>query len=103
MSHTIGRSLDVRLHAPVPEVVVVRVDGPVDAISAPLLAERVGQQYCRALHVITLHVIVDLAGATLLDVDGVAVLRDLLAPASHPGVHLYATAEHDAVCGPLQA
>jgi hypothetical protein len=44
--------LDLWVHAPVPEVVIARVSGTVDRHTAPLLAQRVGQQLTRAPHVV---------------------------------------------------
>jgi anti-anti-sigma factor len=45
-------TLDVRLHVPIPDVVVVRVSGAVDEVTGPALARRVGQQLGRAPHVV---------------------------------------------------
>jgi anti-anti-sigma factor len=44
--------LDVRLHVPIPDVVVVRVSGSVDEVTSLELARRVGQQLGRAPHVV---------------------------------------------------
>jgi anti-anti-sigma factor len=88
--------LDVRLHAPMPEAVVVRVAGALDASAAPVLAERVGQQYRRARHVV-----LDLDGVTFLGAGGLRVLRDLLRRAARGGVRLHLAADHRAVCRPL--
>ena len=88
--------VDVRLHAPVPDVVVVRVAGTVDATAAPVLAERVGQQYHRACHVV-----LDLTDVTFLGASGLRVLRDLLRGAARVGVRLHLAADHRAVCRPL--
>ncbi|WP_433287051.1 STAS domain-containing protein [Pseudonocardia sp. CA-142604] len=44
--------LDVRLHVPIPDVVVVRVSGSVDEATSLELARRVGQQLGRAPHVV---------------------------------------------------
>jgi anti-anti-sigma factor len=88
--------LDVRLHAPVPDVVVVRVVGALDGPSVSLLSERVGQQYRRARHVV-----IDLGDVTFLGASGLGVLRDLLRRASRAGVRLYMAADHRAVCRPL--
>lgn len=43
---------DVRLHVPIPDVVVVRVSGSVDEATGLELARRVGQQLGRAPHVV---------------------------------------------------
>jgi anti-anti-sigma factor len=88
--------LDVRLHAPVPDVVVVRVVGALDGTSVSLLSERVAQQYRRARHVV-----VDLGDVTFLGASGLSVLRDLHRRACQAGVRLYLAAEHRAVCRPL--
>ncbi|OZM83256.1 anti-sigma factor antagonist [Pseudonocardia sp. MH-G8] len=89
--------VDVRLHAPVPDVVVVRVAGALDAAAAPVLAERVGQQYRRACHVV-----LDLTDVTYLGANGLRVLRELLRRAARVGVRVHLTADHRAVCRPLQ-
>lgn len=89
-------SLDIRLHAPASEVVVVRVAGAVEARSAPLLAERVGQQLFRAPHVV-----VDLGDVTSLGVSGLRILSDLSRRAARMGVCLYLAADHPAVCRAL--
>ena len=44
--------LDVRLHAPTTDTVIVWVAGPIRRADAPLLTLRVRQQFKRALHVI---------------------------------------------------
>jgi anti-anti-sigma factor len=88
--------VDLRLHAPVPDVVVVRVAGALDATAAPVLAERVGQQYHRACHVV-----LDLTDVTFLGASGLRVLRELLRRAARVGVRLHLAADHHAVCRPL--
>ncbi|TQM10029.1 STAS domain-containing protein [Pseudonocardia kunmingensis] len=88
--------VDVRLHAPVPDVVVVRVGGAIDAAAAAVLAERVGQQYRRACHVV-----LDLTDVTHLGAGGLRVLRELLRRAALVGVRLHLAADHRAVCRPL--
>jgi anti-anti-sigma factor len=92
----VAEPVDVRLHAPVPDVVVVRVAGAIDATAVPVLAERVGQQYRRACHVI-----LDLTDVTYLGASGLRVLRELLRRAARVGVRLHLTADHRAVCRPL--
>lgn len=57
--------LDLRVHAPVPEVVIARVSGTVDPHTAPLAAQRVGQQLTRAPHMV-----VGLGEITVLDPHG---------------------------------
>ncbi len=64
--------LDVRLHKPRPDVVIVRVIGTVDRFGAALLAQRVGAQLNRAGHVV-----IDLGGVSVLGPRGLAVLRTL--------------------------
>lgn len=93
----VSEPVDVRLHAPVPDVVVVRVAGALDAAAAPVLAERVGQQYRRACHVV-----LDLTDVTYLGANGLRVLRELLRRAARVGVRVHLTADHRAVCRPLQ-
>jgi anti-sigma B factor antagonist len=88
--------LDVRLYAPCREVVVVRVSGSVDARSAGLLDERVGQQLSRSPHVV-----VDLSDVSYLGSHAVDVLRRLHERACAAGSRLHLTAEHDAVRRPL--
>ena len=88
--------LDVRLYAPCHEVVVVRVSGSVDAGSAGLLDERVGQQLSRSPHVV-----VDLSDVSYLGSHAVDVLRRLQERACAAGSRLHLTAEHDAVRRPL--
>jgi anti-sigma B factor antagonist len=82
--------LDLRVHAPVPEVVIV--SGAVDTHTAPLLAARVGPQLHPAPHVV-----VDPAEVTVLDPPGLAVLLTAhqRATASGTQIHL-AGAEHNA-------
>ncbi len=88
--------LDVRLYAPCPEVVVVRVSGSVDARSTGLLDERVGQQLSRSPHVV-----VDLSDVSYLGSHAVDVLRRLHERACAAGSRLHLAAEHDAVRRPL--
>jgi anti-anti-sigma factor len=88
--------LDVRLYAPSPEVVVVRVSGSVDARSAGLLDERVGQQLSRSPHVV-----VDLSDVSYLGSHAVEVLRRLHGRACAAGSVLHLAAEHAAVRRPL--
>jgi anti-anti-sigma factor len=86
----------VRLYAPCREVVVVRVSGSVDARSAGLLDERVGQQLSRSPHVV-----VDLSDVSYLGSPAVEVLRRLHEQACAAGSQLHLAAEHDAVRRPL--
>lgn len=91
--------MDLRLHAPRPDVVIVRVSGPVDGLAARLLADRVGKQLHRALHVV-----IDLGDVSVLDRRGLTVLLTLHQQALARGTQLHLVgAEHDAVCRPLQA
>ncbi|MGI9000975.1 MAG: STAS domain-containing protein [Pseudonocardia sp.] len=85
-------NLEVRLHSPTREVVVVRVGGMLDTLSAPLLAERVGQQLSRAPHVV-----IDLGDVTSVTVAGVAALSCLHRQAMEAGTQLHLAAEHDTV------
>jgi len=92
--------MDLRLHAPRPDVVIVRVSGPVDRpMAARLLADRVGKQLHRAPHVI-----LDLGGVVVLDCRGAAVLSTLHQQAITRGTQLHVVAaEHDAVRRALHA
>jgi anti-anti-sigma regulatory factor len=44
--------MDLRLHMPGPDVVIVRVSGAVDPVTAPVLAALVGKQLLRMPHVV---------------------------------------------------
>lgn len=91
-------ALDVRLHEPIPQVVIVRVAGTVDEDAAALLARRVGQQLGRAAHVV-----LDLGEAQDMGTAGVGVLLDLLREARRLGATLHiAGADDNAVRRPLQ-
>ena len=57
--------LELRVHAPIPEVVIVRVSGTVNRLTAAVLASRVGHQIGRAPHVV-----VDLGEVTAMDPGG---------------------------------
>lgn len=83
--------LDVRLHAPRPEVVVVHVGGVVDEGAAGLLAERLGQQLDRATHVV-----LDLDGVQVLRGCGARLLADLQRQAGDRGSFLHIAAVEDA-------
>jgi anti-anti-sigma regulatory factor len=89
--------LDVRLHAPTTETVIVWVAGPIRRADAPLLTLRVRQQCERAVHVI-----LDLSSVTWLDSAVAADLRALEAHADSCGCRLHiAGAENPAVAEPL--
>jgi len=91
--------MDLRLHAPRPDVVIVRVSGPVEGLAARLLADRVGKQLHRAPHVI-----IDLGEVSVLSPRGVAVLSTLHQQALVRGTRLHIVgAEDDAVHRPLYA
>jgi len=83
--------LDVRLHAPRAEVVIVHVDGVVDERSTRLLGERVSQQLDRATHVV-----LDLGGVRLLRRCGTELLLDLQRQACSRGTCLHIAAVEDA-------
>lgn len=85
-------NLEVRLHSPTREVVVVRVGGMLDRLSAPLLVERVGQQLTRAPHVV-----IDLGDVTSVGAAGVEALRSLHRQATGAGTQLHLAAERDTV------
>jgi anti-anti-sigma factor len=83
--------MDLRLHAPRSDVVIVRVSGPVDELAASVLADRVGKQLHRAPHVI-----VDLGDVSTLCPRGLTVLSTLYQKAMAQQTRLYIViAEHD--------
>src|SRR5919112_474984 len=84
--------LDVRLHAPSPDTVIVRVLGPLDGHSCATLAGRVRQQLRRAPHVI-----LDLTSVTWLDLRGGIELRALRPTAADGGPPLHVAAENERV------
>ena len=84
--------LDVRLHAPTPDTVIVRVIGPLDARSCAMLAMRVRQQLHRAPHVI-----LDLSSVTWMDPQVANELRALHVKAVACGTHLHIAAENERV------
>ncbi|HEX4100127.1 MAG TPA: STAS domain-containing protein [Pseudonocardiaceae bacterium] len=85
--------LELRVHAPIPEVVIVRVSGTVNRLTAAVFASRVGHQIGRAPHVV-----VDLGEVTAMDPGALAVLRMLHQRADVNGTEIHlARAEHDAV------
>lgn len=96
-SELVAESLEVRLHTPTPEVVLLRVSGDVDAATADALAVRAGQQLHRAQHLV-----IDLAGSTFLGIRGLDVLRALHERATAAGTHVHVAAPHHAVSRPLQ-
>lgn len=90
--------VEVRLHAPLPQVVIVRVAGTVAGSGVGLVAERVAQQLGRAANVV-----LDLDEVRVLDTDGVNVVLDLHRQAIARGVRLHvAGADHEAVSAPLR-
>lgn len=82
--------LEVRLHSPRAEVVVVRVSGTVDERGAGLLGERVRQQLARAAHVV-----VDLAEVPAMPACGTRVLADLARDATRCDACLHITGVED--------
>ncbi|MGH4010832.1 MAG: STAS domain-containing protein [Pseudonocardiaceae bacterium] len=91
--------MDVRLHTPTPDVVIVRVSGAADGLHARLLAELAGKQLHRAPHVI-----VDLADVTVLGTGGLAALSTLHQQAVARGTELHiVAAKHGSVSRQLQA
>lgn len=85
--------LELRVYAPIPDVVIVRVSGTVTRRTAAVLAKRVGYQLTRAPHVV-----VDLGEVTAVDPCGLAVLLTLHRRASINGTQIHlARAGHDAV------
>ena len=81
--------VDVRLHAPMPDVVVVRVSGPLDDV-APLLVRRIEQQLGRARHVV-----IDLQDVQFLDWQFLQLLRAAHTRALAVGAQLHVSAEHE--------
>ncbi len=89
---------EVRLHTPIPQVVIVRVIGAVDRCSAPLLAQRVAQQLDRAAHVV-----LDLGEVAVLACNGVETLIDLHREAHARGRTLYiAGVDHEPISRALR-
>jgi MFS superfamily sulfate permease-like transporter len=90
--------LDVRLHAPTTDTVIVWVAGPIRRADAPLLTLRVRQQIDRAPHVI-----LDLSSVTQLDPTVAADLQALEAHADSCGCRLHiAGAQNAAIAEPLR-
>jgi anti-anti-sigma regulatory factor len=84
--------LDVRLHAPTPDTVIVRVTGRLHLRNSAMLVIRARQQLHRAPHVI-----LDLSSVTWMDVQVVGELRALHARAAGCGTHLHIAAENERV------
>ena len=85
--------LELRVYAPIPEVVIVRVSGTVNTWTAAVVAQRVGHQLTRAPHVV-----VDLGEVTAVDPRGLTVFRTLHRQATAIGAEIHLVrAEHDAV------
>jgi anti-anti-sigma factor len=91
--------MDLRLHMPRPDVVIVRVSGAVDPVAAPVLAALVGKQLLRVPHVV-----LNLGEVTVLGPQGLTVLLMLYQEAMARGVELQIVGvERDAVRRPLHA
>jgi anti-anti-sigma factor len=91
--------MDLRLHMPRPDVVIVRVSGAVDPVTAPVLAALVGKQLLRVPHVV-----LDLGEVSVLGPQGLTVLLMLYQEAMARGVELQIVGvERDAVRRPLHA
>jgi anti-anti-sigma factor len=91
--------MDLRLHMPRPDVVIVRVSGAVDPVTAPVLAALVGKQLLRMPHVV-----LDLGEVSVLGPQGLTVLLMLYQEAMARGVELQIVGvERDAVRRPLHA
>jgi hypothetical protein len=84
--------LDVRLHAPTPDIVIVRVIGPLDPRGCTTLAIRVRQQLHRAPHVI-----LDLSSVTWMDPEVACELRALRSRAVDCRTHLHFAAENERI------
>jgi anti-anti-sigma regulatory factor len=89
--------LDVRLHAPTPLTVVVRVAGPLHARTTALLTMRVRQQFRRAPHVV-----LDLSAVTHIDPSAAGELRALHGTADSCGSRLHVAADDEAVVEELR-
>lgn len=89
--------VDLRVHMPRPDVVIVRVSGTVDRLNARLVADLAGKQLHRAPHVV-----LDLGDVSVLGPRGLTVLLTLhqQAMARETQLHIVG-AEHDAVGRPL--
>ncbi len=91
--------VDLRLHMPRPDVVIVRVSGAVGGVTAPLVTERVGKQLTRAPHVV-----LDLGEVSVLGPQGLTALGMLHQQAMARGVQLHIVGvERDALRRPLHA
>lgn len=84
--------LEVRQYAPAPGVVLMRVSGVLDSVTAPALAAQAGLQLGRAPHLV-----IDLAEVGFLAIRGLDTLRTLREQAIAAGTHVYLTAPHYAV------
>ena len=89
--------LDVRLHVPIPDVVVVRVSGSVDEATSLELARRVGQQLGRAPHVV-----IDLQDVGSLCGRSLSLLCALHRRAVATGTQLHVSADRVDVLRSLQ-
>jgi anti-anti-sigma factor len=89
---TVVPTLDVRLHVPIPDVVVIRVSGSVDETTGPVLARRVGQQLGRAPHVV-----IDLEDVDCLCGRFLELLCALQGDAAAAGTQLHVSAERHEV------
>jgi anti-anti-sigma regulatory factor len=89
--------LDVRLHAPTPDTVIVRVTGRLHLRNSAMLVIRARQQLHRAPHVI-----LDLSSVTWMDVQVVGELRALHTRAAGCGTHLHIAAENERVLDVLR-
>jgi anti-anti-sigma factor len=83
---------DVRLHAPIPDVVLIRVCGSADQVSAELLVHRVDQQLGRVAHVV-----IDLQDVQFLSVPLLQLLHAVHMRAVAAGTRLHVSAEQHEV------
>jgi ABC-type transporter Mla MlaB component len=91
-------SLDVRLHAPTPDTVIVWLAGPLRRSTMPLLMLRVRQQLHRATRII-----IDLSSVTHLDCHAVTDLLTLRVHSARCGVRLHiAGGDNGAIAEPLR-
>jgi anti-anti-sigma factor len=89
--------LDVRLHVPIPDVVVIRVSGSVDEAAGPVLARRIGEQLGRAPHVV-----IDLRDVGSLCGQSLSLLGAVHRRALAMGTQLHVSAERHEVLRSLQ-
>lgn len=89
----------MRLHAPIPQAVIVRVTGALDERGAAPVASRIAPLLPRAAHLV-----LDLGEVPAMEPAGVAMLAAVNRDAGAWGAHLHlAGIDHAGVAGPLAA